>query len=269
MEEAGAGDGENTVQGGSGAPSGGSSEDGSENESLEDKFERRIKAALANQKTQLRAEFDAQLQAFKAGAASQEKKPDAPKRFTRKELNAAVDAGQITRDQADEVWDGQVRAEAKEEATRTAREVVLGTATQERVDADLSSYKRLKPEIMEEGSETRESIKAAFKRMTSRGSPANEATELAAIEAVLGPLDKLENAAKATRSQESHQESGGGKPAGGGGSGKKLVDHLKGEAKEYYAEQIKKGLHKDWDSVEKELKYASRGVRQRLGLPAT
>ena len=269
MEEAGAGDGENTVQGGSGAPSGGSSEDGSEND---DKpiSARQLKAALASQRVAFEEKLaakDREFAAFKAGTGT--KPADLPKVYTKAELKAGVDAGQITQDQADSIWDTQRETQVSEKARLAAEEAVNRKATQERIDSDLSSYKRLKPEIMEEGSETRESIKAAFKRMTSRGSPANEATELAAIEAVLGPLDKLENAAKATRSQESHQESGGGKPAGGGGSGKKLVDHLKGEAKEYYAEQIKKGLHKDWDSVEKELKYASRGVRQRLGLPAT
>ena len=271
IENEGAGAGQEDGQGGSGAPSGGSPEGGSENETADAKFERRIKAALANQKASLRAEFDAQLQAFRAGADSQQpKREEAPKRYTRKELNAAVEAGQISRDQADEVWDTQVRTEATEVAARTAREVVVGNATKERIDADLASYKRLKPEIMDKSSETRGKIVEEFTYLVGIGKPRDEATELAAIRAVLGPLEKLERVARASRSEESHQESGGSgsgdRPKGGGGKG--LVDKLDARAKEHYEKGIKQGRYKDWKEVEAELKYATPQRRQQLGLPA-
>ena len=129
---------------------------------------------------------------------------------------------------------------------------------------------------MDEGSELRDKIKAEFNYLVrDLGEPGTGPdlikTQLKAIRAVLGPLDKLEKASSARRAQESHEEggSGGGKPNNpGGGSSKKLVDHLKGEAKDYYANLVKKGVYKDWDAVEKELKYARPSVRQRLGLPA-
>ena len=271
IENEGAGAGQEDGQGGSGAPSGGSPEGGSENETADAKFERRIKAALANQKASLRAEFDAQLQAFRAGADSQQpKREEAPKRYTRKELNAAVEAGQISRDQADEVWDTQVRTEATEVAARTAREVVVGNATKERIDADLASYKRLKPEIMERGSETREQVQEEYNYLTARGAPKTEATELAAIRAILGPLEKLEKASTARRASESEQQGGGsGAPKGGSGGGQKqLHEHLSAENKAFYESGIKSGRYKDWAAVNAELKYASPNVRKRLGLPA-
>lgn len=268
---AGAGNG----QGGSGAPSGGSPEGGSENEGLDDKFEKRIKAALANQARQYESRIDAvraEFEAFKAGASSNEPPADKPRVYTRAELKAAVDAAQITQEQADDRWAAQIEAEATSKAVAAATAVVNGQATKERVDSEIESYKRLKPEIMEKGSELRGKVEAEFDHlvhvvgMPGKGNGVLQ-TQLAAIRAVLGPLDKLEKSANAGRAHESDEQgggTGGGKPGGGS---KKLVDHLKGDAKEHYERGIKQGRYKDWNAVEAELKYASPSVRQRLGLP--
>ena len=272
----GAGADGNDGQDGNGAPSGGSPEGGSDNDALDEKFEKRIKAALASQRQryeeqigQVRAEFDA----YKAGAGSK-KQDDQPVRYTRAQLKSAVDAGQITQEQADDRWAAQVREETLEEAQRTALDVVDRQQKKGQIDSDLSAYKRLKPEIMEQGSETRTKIADEYNYLVSIGQPKSVATELAAIRAVLGPLDKLERAANSRRAADPHQDGGSGggdsgKPKGGaGGNGKKLVDHLKGDAKEFYERGIKAGRYKDWDGVEAELKYASPSVKRRLGLPA-
>lgn len=272
-EEAGAGAGNG--QGGSGAPSGGSPEGGSEND---DKpiTAKQLKAALASQATRFNEQLaakDREIEAFKAGAASN-KNDDAPaKRYTRAELKTLVDAGQITKEQSDDVWAEQVRKESLETAAAVAHETVTGTTRQERIDQDLESYKRLKPEIMEEGSETREKIKREFHYLVGLGDPGTGKgalqTQLKAIRAVLGPLDNLEKAANASRAQESEQQGGGEGNRGGnsGGGSKKLVDHLKPDAKDFYEKGIKSGRYRDWDAVEAELKYASPNVRRRLGLP--
>lgn len=260
-------------QSGSGAPEGGSPEGGSENE-LDEKFEKRIKAALANQARQyetrieaVRAEFDA----FKAGVGQKEKSAEEkPKAYTKPQLKAAVDAGQITQEQADEIWETQRETQLTARAETVALETVTRQATKERIDADLKAYKRLKPEIMDKGSETREKIVEEYNYLVEIGKPRDQATELAAIRAVLGPLQKLEKSASATRSQESHEETGGG--GGGerpkGGSGKNLVDKLDARWKEHYEKGIKQGRYADWKAVEAELKYATPQRRQQMGLPA-
>lgn len=267
-EEAGAGAGNG--QDGNGAPSGGSSEDGSEN-ALDERFEKRIRAALANQARQyesriesVRAEFDA----FKAGAGSKkDEERQQPKRYTRTEFKAAVDAGQITQEQADDRWAQQVREEAREDAVAAATAAVRGGTQKERVDSEISRYRQLKPEIMQRGSDTRNQVTDEYKALVDRGSPENVATELAAIRAVLGPLDKLEKSAQATRSQES-DEQGGGDSRPKGGTGKNLVDKLDARAKKHYEKGIEQGRYKDWKEVESELKFATPKRRQELGLPA-
>ena len=273
LDNEGAGAGQDDGQSGSGAPEGGSPDGGSENE-LDEKFEKRIKAALANQARQyetridaVRAEFDA----FKAGAGTKEK-PAAqmPKVYTKADLKAGVDGGQITQEQADDIWDKQREAQITERAETIALETVTRAATKERIDSDLKSYKRLKPEILDKSSETRGKIVEEFTYLVGIGKPRDEATELAAIRAVLGPLEKLERAARASRSEDPHQEGGGSgsgeRPKGGGGKG--LVDKLDARAKEHYEKGIKQGRYKDWKDVESELKYATPQRRQQLGLPA-
>ena len=269
----GAGAGQDDGQAGSGAPAGGSSEDGSENEGkLDEKFEKRIKAALASQRAHYEAQLGgvrSELEAFKAGAASKGGNADdaTPKRHTRQELKAAVDAGQISQEQADEVWAKQVRTEAVESATAAATIAVSRQATKERIDTDIGSYKRLKPEIMENGSEVREKIREEYNYLVGLGAEKTSATELAAIRAVLGPLEKLERAAGARRSADHDQQGGsdsGGRPKGGGG--KTLVDQLDARSKEFYEKGIKQGRYADWKAVEAELKYATPKRRAELGL---
>lgn len=278
MDQEGAGADGNDGQDGNGAPSGGSPKGGSEND---DKpiTAKQLKAALESQKRHYEGKLESQraeFEAFKAGAASSGAKQAAEpqKHYTRTELKAAVTAGQISQDQADDIWDNQVRAEAIETARVTATEVVRGGTQKERVDSQIESYKRLRPDIMDEGSETREKVRAEFNYLVRElGEPGTGPdalkTQLKAIRAVLGPLDKLESASRARRAPESEEQGGGsGRPAGGGKTGKKLVDKLDAAAKEHYERGIKQGRYKDWDAVEAELKYASPNVRQRLGIAA-
>lgn len=252
-------------QSGSGAPEGGSPEGGSEKDALEEKFERRIKSALASQKQHhdrevaaVRAEFEA----LKSGVGARKDPPaEQPKRYTRADLRAAVTALQITQEQSDDIWDKQVKDEAKEAAVQAADEHVTRKTAKERIDADLATYKRLAPEVMEEGSEVREAIKREFQALVQSGMPGrdgqNLVTQLAAIKAVMGPLDKLEKA-RGARRQVEHDEQSGGSGGRRDNSGKSKVDQLDARKKSYYEQGIKSGRYKDWKAVEAELEFARR-----------
>jgi hypothetical protein len=272
LENEGAGAGQDDGQGGSGAPSGGSPEGGSENDE-KPITARQLKAALASQKqafAEQMAAKDRELQAFKEGVGKRES-ASPPKVYTKADLKSAVDGGQITQEQADDIWDRQREAQLTAKAEEAAVQAVTGRTQKERIDSEIESYKRLKPEIMEPGSDLRSKVAEEYKYLTSLGQQANVATELAAIRAVVGPLEKLEKAASAARAPESEQQ-GGASGEGKGNqakTGKKMVDSLKGDAKEFYERGIKSGrYYKDWDAVEAELKFASPKVKQRLGLPA-
>ena len=257
-----AGDGDGT---GGGAPDGGSPEGGLDKKPNDGEYvpKTQFLAALhsANEKyASLEAKFN-ELQ-------TQAKQPDLPKRYTRQELNAAVEAGQVTQAAADEIWENQVYAEAEARARRVTLDTVTTASRKGRVDSEIAQYKRLAPEILDDAHETRQKIKEEFTALVELGDDPRElTTQLKAIRAVLGPLEKLERARSGRFSADSHRETGGGgsggeKPKGSG----KLVDRLDAKAKEHYGDQIKKGLYKDWGEVEKTLTYASPSVRQRLGI---
>ena len=150
----GAGAGDDPGQAGSGAPAGGSPEGGSEND---DKpiTAKQLKAALESQKRHYEGKLDgqrAEFEAFKEGVGKKDAPaPDKPKVYTRADLKAAVDSSQITQEQADDIWDRQRDSQLTERVEAVALDTVARTTVRERIASEVSSYKRLKPEIMEKG----------------------------------------------------------------------------------------------------------------------
>lgn len=270
MAKDGAGAGQEDGQDGSGAPSG-ESKDSKDDKSDDGEFVPvgRLKAALSAQERKHESAMDAmraEFEAFKAGAQSGSPQQGQPKRYTRAELKAAVSAEQITQDQADDIWVKQAKEETRDEVLAAVRDDASRRTQQEQIDNDLTEYKRLAPEIKDKTSDKFEQISAEFQYLCKRGSPNNLATELAAIRAVLGPLDKLKTA-KAERRAENHEEQSGGEGKGDKQqkAGKKLVDTLSPREKKHYEGMIDKGHYKDWADVEKELGFARPEVRRRQG----
>lgn len=213
----------------------------------------------ANQK------YDALARQFEELKAQGSKPAESAKRYTIAELNAAVRAEQITQGQADELYAKQTREDLKDEVTREVLSTVNSEARQERVGVDLSEYKRLAPEIMDEGSEVRAKVAEEFQYLVGIGQPRTLQTELAAIRAVLGPLEKLRVARSARREEESHEETGGGGESRNSRKAKSLVDTLTAREKDYYDGMIKKGQYKDWKAVEAELQFARPETRRKAG----
>lgn len=207
--------------------------------------------------------LEVQLAELRGRQSAGEARKDEPKRYTKAELNAAVQANQITADVADEVWAKQIREDAKNEAKREVLEDVRAERRQERINSDLNEYKRLAPEILDDGHETRQKIRDEFNYLvTTLGNPQTVETELAAIRAVLGPIERLRTARSARRETEAHEETGGG--SGGGEGGRKAKtgwDALDARKKSYYEGAIAKGLYKDKAAVLDELKYAKTRAR--------
>lgn len=203
-------------------------------------------------------------------------KADEPKRYTRTELNAAVEAKTITADQAEEVWAKQIREDVK----REVREEVLGATEAkralERVETDLNEYKQLAPEIMEDGSETRQKVREEFDYLVgtlgepgAAGDPGTLKTQLKAIRAVLGPIEKLRTAKSARRDTEAHEETSSGGGTQRRSSGPKTAwDGLDQRQKAHYQKMIDQGFYKDKAAVEAELKFTRTPNSRRSGARA-
>jgi hypothetical protein len=221
--------------------------------SAEEKREREIAA--------LRAEFEGKLEKATAKA------PEEPKVYTRADLNAMVEAGTINQAQADAQMDFQTRETAKAEAARVATEIVNRSTRTGDVTAQISSYVEAEPELKDKSSDTYQKVAEEFRFFVGQGDdPKSLATELKAIRAALGPIEKLKAAKSGRTSHEGHRETGGGGGAGPkGGQG-----NLKLSAKErtHYEGKVGPGkLYKDWKAVEDELKFARPETRQRHGAP--
>ena len=181
------------------------------------------------------------------------KKPaDQPKRYTRAELNALVEARQITQEQADATVDEQIRREARDESRQVATETVIGITRKERVNSELAQYKRLAPEILQDASDTRARIVEEYNYFVATlGDPRTVETELKAIRSVLGPVEKLATARSGKSAGDTHRETGGGESGDRGGKKTgKLVDTLTPREKGYYENMIRQGHYKDWKDVE-------------------
>jgi len=198
---------------------------------------------------------------------------DLPKQYTRADLNALVAAGQITQEQADAQMDHQTREGARADAKAVATETVTAAQRKERVDTEIARYKAVAPEILDDAHETRQRIKEEFQALVQLGDDPRElATQLKAIRAVLGPVEKLERARNGKPAHESHRETGGGGGDQGGkkktGDGTLTYDSLSQREKDHYDRGIQSGLYKDKAAVNEELKFVKPHIRQKYGAMA-
>lgn len=205
---------------------------------------RELKGSL-DQEREARIRLEEQVKASKASE---------PVRYTKQQLRESVAVGQMTQDQADDLWDTQREAEITEKVFGAVTTSTAQNKAVERVDADLAKYKALSPDLMVEGSDTRIEVAARYQYLISIGAPPGPATQLAAANAVLGPLDRLEMKGKGRTVTQTHQETGGND--GGERGGKKtLLEQAPPRYKQHYDNLIAKGLVTT-EQAEKELSRA-------------
>ena len=173
---------------------------------------------------------------------TRQQEPAKPVKYTKVQLREAVAVGQLTQDQADDLWDSQREVEITEKVVSTVKEVTTVNQVQQRLGEQFRRYKAAAPDLMVEGSETRTAVTAQYAELVANGSPGNHATELAAMVAVLGPIEKLEGKNKGRTVHQHHEEmDGGGKPNGGGDK-KSLLAQAPERYRLYYEDQITKGM---------------------------
>ena len=187
-----------------------------------------------------------------------------PREFTRAELAASVEKGDLTQDQANNLWERQIIKRADDSARETANQVVTDRETARSIDADMLRYKELIPAVMRDGTEEREKVAKEYRDLVARGSPKDRSTELAALRVVFGSIEKIEKAQSRSKPDvQSDEQTGAGGDTGGGEVEK--VKGLTARERAYYTDQIAKGRYKDWDAVKEELTYAKTALRRKMG----
>lgn len=112
------------------------------------------------------------------------------------DLDAAVEAGKITQQQRDQIFQTQVERRAQALAREEAESVVARESAVASLDGKLQEYANVAPELLEDGSPLRRRVEKEFNFLVANGSPRNLATELAAVRGVMGDATKA-RAAKA------------------------------------------------------------------------
>jgi hypothetical protein len=179
-------------------------------------------------------------------------------KYTRKQLRQAVDAGTITQDDMDDILENQLRQEIQGEIRSTVTTASSEISRDNLVDTEIRRYKELVPNVLVQGSEERNRVEGEFRYLTGVGQDErSKTTELAALRAALGPVEKLRKTSELTPDRrETHQDVGGGgdePPAPDAGHA--VLKKLNNDQKTYYKRQIDKGIYKDWDQVAKEMEY--------------
>lgn len=183
-----------------------------------------------------------------------------PKVYTRQELAGLVDDGKLEQGQADQIMENQLRAKVTQEAKDAAVSAVAMQSRTERVNGEIAQYRAAVPDVDVAGSAARQRVEQEFQYLVTLGDKADAATELKALRAVYGPVNKLQ---KSEPSRETHQETGASEPEGDDDTRTDgLPKGLTAAQRAYYKPLIGR-LYKDWDAVKEELKYANPRLSKR------
>jgi hypothetical protein len=185
----------------------------------------------------------------RAKALESTKVPEAQKIYTRQELRQMVTENKISQDQMDEYMEAKLRAELQQDVVKVGTERDRNT----KVAMEIARYKSFVPDITKDGTEDRAKVVKEFQYLVAHGQPENStSTELAALRAVYGPVEKLEKK-RVLDERESFQDVGNGrKPEDKGNTPFK---NLPQRYKDHYEKQIAKGIYKGWDDprIKKEI----------------
>ena len=189
-------------------------ETGEETETEDEKVE--ISASELEALKADKAAADARAQAAEVerarleGQASQTPAPAAPAKAppTRAQLQAAVDDGTISQSEKDTEMARQDRETVKAEVKAELTQEFDARDQARTIDTQHAAYMKLRPEIATPGSESRLRVTDEFNALVEMGLPKDaKATELAAMRAAFGSLDRIEETTRSRR--PAHEETGG------------------------------------------------------------
>jgi hypothetical protein len=194
------------------------------------------------------------------------KPAEPPKTYTRAELEAAVGREEITKVQAQDIWDAQQERITRQLIAEGVQSAVSATTKTQTTKQRVEAYKDLIPGLMEDGSSDRERVRKRVNQLLERGHPKNHETELLALELTYGEIEGL-RATKGARSEvETHEETGGGGSLRRSRGGEETPAGLKLSAgqRTYYEDLMAKGHYPGgWKDVKAELAFAPKRPSSR------
>jgi len=164
------------------------------------------------------------------------------KEFTRAELQARVDEGNLTQAEADRIYEDQLQQKVTADVTKKVESSAEQKALAQRIGMEIQKYVSVLPDIEAEGSENRGRVTREYQRLVSLGYPDNVQTELTALMAAFGPPELLSKGRE--KQKETYQGVGSD---GGETSQKEAAPKLPAHVKTHYSKMIEKGMYEGWD----------------------
>lgn len=181
-----------------------------------------------------------------------------PRVYTRAELDALVEDGKITKEQAD----ARIERQIEERITANVTSKVEGATLTEKVQGQIDGYFTKHADLNDKTSDTFKRVSAEFDSLVRNGSPKTVATELAALKIVFPEHREL---GPGERFTETSPEVGTGGPRRGRppADPNGPPDGLSDRQKQHYERGIAEGMYADWKAVREELKHAKPSIRTR------
>jgi hypothetical protein len=225
------------------------------------KAEAEAKAAAAEERARLETERRKELEARMPAPASPAPKPPERPPLSRAELRDLVDDGKITQDEMDAEIERQIelRVEQRVETKQDSKDRAV------KINTEITQYMNRVGDLDDPTSDNHQRVKKEFKALRERGYPNDASTELVALRAVLGDLEKIKIPEIGNEEREvdttTHTAGGGqGKPEGRTGPGP--LKGLSPEHAAFYESRIKMGHFSGWDD-EKLIRIQKRALKKK------
>jgi len=187
---------------------------------------------------------------------SEQTETQATPEYSITELDNAVAAGQITQTQRDQIFATQIERKAMAQAQQAATQIIETTTRENTLDTQLQQYAGIAPDVVREGSPLRQRVAQEFEFLVQNGAPRDLTTELAAVRAVMGPLERAKQYAQGRRrGPEFGRDSYGGSMSPMERRAADAFDRLDPVKQQYYQKLINQGLYADKKAVISELNW--------------
>lgn len=225
----------------------------------------RVNEMIAKAVTTARAAFASEMAPLiEAAKASNKAEPAKPAQtYTKGQLAEFVEAGKLTQDAADGIWENQIVERATAKAVKEAQNVVASGDLQRNLATQMAEFQVLIPDAWQEGTDERVAVQKAYGRIIASGlKGTKEQLELAAMMQAFGDPADIRRARGLGRSgpAESFEDSGRSGGRNSGGSDDDTADSgtppkgLTAAQLEHYTKRIG-GSYADWNAVREELKF--------------
>lgn len=192
---------------------------------------------------------------------------NAPREYSVSELDQAVAANQITMQQRDQIFAQQIENKARATARAEASQIIETTTRENSLDSELQQYATVSRELTQDGSPLRQRVASEFEYLVQRGAPRDLSTELAAVRAVMGPIERARSYAQGrTRGADASQDSYGSRSMSP--RERRVEDQFSRMApaqKQFYEKHINSGLYADKAAVLAELNWKRGGRSSNNG----